>query len=310
MLRELYHRYRQSLLLTLALLLPVASMYFHGKVRTETSFVESGLLLVTAPFARASHGAVDAVRGWVRDYVWLTGVAQRNEELERENRILLGEALESRALHAELKRVKELCEFRAVQEQMVTVPARVVGHDVSQFFQVVRIRLDVAGAPGVREGQAVITHDGVVGRIERLSDAWADVMLVSDARSQVHAAVPGKGVVGSVRGRGKKSLFDAQFVYLDSAGRSQPVQLGDAVITTGHDHVFPAGVELGHVAEGPGTRNGPYHEFAIAPAVSYATLEEVLVVTQYRGPEATAAGSGPPRARAAVDPANTPDAPP
>lgn len=315
MWRELLGRYRQTLLLVLALVVPVASMYFHGKERKDTSLLEKALLAITSPVTRISHDAVAGAQDLLAGYVLLTQVEARNRELERENKILLGEALRSRTQAEELSRIKLLCGFRERAKAFETVPARVVGRDVSQFFQVIRLKIDVAGAAGVREGQAVITHDGVVGRIEKLNAQWADVMLVTDARSQVHATVPGKGVVGSVRGRGKRNEFDAQFVHLDDAERGMPLGVGDAVLTTGHDRVFPPGLEIGHISDGNPTRQGPYHEFVLAPAVSYATLEEVLIVTDFRGvaPESEIRPSpdaAKPAGRKSVDPANTPDAPP
>lgn len=312
MFRELLLRYRQSLILTLALVLPIASMYFHGKERKDTSAIERVLMATTAPAQQAMYQAIEGSRGILHSYVLLTEVQARNQAMEHENSILLGEALKSRAQAEELRRVKQLCEFRAERQELTTVPARVVGRDVSQFFQVMRLQLDIEGIPGVKEGQAVITHDGVAGRLEKVSGQYADVMLVTDSRSQVHATIPGKGVIGSVRGKGKKNEFTVQFVYLDRVDRTTPVTPGDAVLTTGHDHVFPAGLEIGHIAEGSGTLNGPYHEYVLAPAVAYATLEEVLIVTGYRGPQADALPPSvdTPKGKRAIDPANTPDAPP
>jgi rod shape-determining protein MreC len=354
MWRDLLLRYRQKLVLLLVLISPVASMYFHGKTRTDTSAIERTLMAVTGPASTLSHDAVGQVKQLLNAYVLLTRTEGRNRDLERENRILLGEALRTRTLAEELVRVKKLCEFKGDHQEFTTVPARVVGRDVSQVFQVVRLKIDIAKSQ-VQEGQAVITHDGIVGRIEKVSGEFADVMLVTDARSNVHATVPGKGVVGSVSGKGKKGEFGAQFVYLDNSERAVPLASGDAVLTTGHDRVFPAGLEIGHIADLKSTRQGPYHEFVLAPAVAYATLEEVLVVTDYRGasadsprtadsprpsdsPKATeppkpadsGKGDGPqspqppakfadpskspdqskPGAKRAVDPANTPDAPP
>lgn len=323
MLRDLFQRYRQSLLLTLALVLPLASMYWHGKTRAESTFVERGLLFVTSPFTQLNHDAIEAVRRWGARYVFLTNVELRAEVLERENKVLLGEALKSRAIGEELQRVKELCEFKAEHRDFTTVPARVIGRDVSQFFQVMRIKIDTDGLTGIQEGMAVITDDGVVGRIDRVAQGFADVMLVTDARSQVHATVPGKGVIGSVKGNGKRNEFTAQFVHLDKVERGAALSVGDAVLTTGHDRVFPAGLEIGHIADAAPKQSGPYQEFTLAAAVSYATLEEVLIVTGYKGPDAdspapAAAPAAPAPATApaeakprhAVDPANTPDSPP
>jgi rod shape-determining protein MreC len=308
MLRELLARYRQTLLLTLALLLPVASMYFHGKTRPDTSLLERALLTITSPVTGAGNDLIIAGRDLIAGYVTLTHTETRNRDLEHENRILLGEALKSRSQADELSRVKRLCGFREERKDLATLPARVVGRDVSQFFQVVRLTLDVEDAQGVREGQSVITHDGVVGHIERVSGGHADVMLVTDTRSQVHATIPGKGVIGSVHGKGKRNEFEARFVYLDRVDRTVPIRAGDAVLTTGHDRIFPPGLEIGHIAEGAAIQNGPYHEFVLAPAVSYATLEEVLIVTGFAAPPMPA-DTGKPASRV-IDPANTPDGPP
>ncbi len=312
MFRDLLLRYRQTLLLTMALALPIASMYYHGKERKETSYIERGLLVLTAPATRMMTSAIERGRGLLRGYLLLTDVQANNEELLRNNQLLLGEALKSRALAEELKRIKLLCEFRAERADFTTIPARVVGRDVSQFFQVIRIKLAIHGATAVREGQAVITNDGVVGRVEKLSQDYADVMLVTDARSQVHATIPGKGVIGSVKGKGKKNEFGVQFIYLDRVDRTVPVTMGDAVLTTGHDRIFPAGLEIGHVAEDRGVQNGPYHEYVLSPAVAYATLEEVLIVVGYRGPDTDGSPAAAPalKVKRATDPANTPDAPP
>lgn len=334
MLGGLLQNYRSKLVGAAVLLSPVASMYFHGKVRTDTSPLERVLLMLTAPASQLTHDTVQGVRDLAGSYLLLTETEARNQQLVKENQILLGEALRARAQVEELRRVKALCAFREHSDSLQTVPARVVGRDVSQFFQVVRLRLDIAGASDVAEGQAVITHDGVVGRIDKLSDEYADVMLVTDARSEVHANVPGKGVVGSVKGGGKRNAFTAQFSYLDSADRSQPLAQGDAVLTTGHDRVFPPGLEIGHIAAGETAPTGQYQAFTLAPAVSYATLEEVLIVTNWRrpteelppaaavppiaatapgrpiGPQPAAPPAAAPTGRRAIDPANTPDAPP
>ncbi len=318
MIRDLFNRYRQSLLLTLALVLPIASMYWHGKTRTESTIVERTLLAITSPFTQFNHDAIEAARKLAQRYVFLSDVEKRAEVLEHENKVLLGEALKSRAIGEELQRVKGLCEFKAEHRDFTTIPARVIGRDVSQFFQVMRIKIDTDGLVGIKEGMAVITDDGVVGRIDRVSQGFADVMLVTDARSQVHATVPGKGVIGSVKGNGKRNEFTAQFVHLDKLERGAPLAAGDAVLTTGHDRVFPAGLEIGHIADAAPTQSGPYQEFVLVAAVSYATLEEVLIVTGYHGPDVEGAPiapgtpSAPPDAkpRHSVDPANTPDAPP
>ena len=292
----------------MALLLPLSSIYFHGKQRSGSSVFERAMLRVTAPGQVATNGALRWVLDLVEGYILVVDVKERNLALERENQILLGEALKSRTLREELRRVKQLCEFKASRKEMSAVPARVVGREISQFFRVLRVRLEVSGGEPIKEGQAVLSHDGVVGRLEKVSGDYADVMLVTDSRSQVHATMAGKGVVGTVRGKGKRKEFGVEFVYLERADRRAPLTPGDAVLTTGHDRVFPPGLEIGHITADAETRTGPYHEFTLTPAVAFATLEEVLIVTRHRTP----AGNLPrPKAgsdrRLRLDPANQPD---
>lgn len=307
-MRDLLIRYRRTLILGLALLLPVASMYHHGKVRTTSSLAERALLTVTAPIQDITGAGLRWGLSIIDGYVLLTRVRKRNQELQNENQVLLGEALRSRQLASELARVKQLCDFRSAQKGLTTVAARVVGREVSQFFRVARIKLDTTGITGLREGLAVITHNGVVGRIDKVAGAYADVMLITDSRSQIHATIAGKGVIGTVRGTGKRNEFKVRFVYLERAERRGKIVDGDAVLTTGHDRVFPSGLEIGHIVSTKTTQRGAYHQHTLTPAVALATLEEVLIVLDHHAPQRKAPIPQAARSkRLRLDPANTPD---
>ena len=74
MLRDLLLRYQRTILLTLALALPLASIYFHGKPRTESTIMERTMLSVTAPGQAATDGALRSARELLDGYVLLTGV--------------------------------------------------------------------------------------------------------------------------------------------------------------------------------------------------------------------------------------------
>ncbi len=308
MILALLRRHGRRLLTLLTLLLPLVSMYVHGKPRDGSTLLERGLLRVSSPLVGVADGMLEAGIGVWTGYIDLIDVRARSVELEAQNRELLGEALRSRALAEELRRVKRLCEFRESRSELKTLPARVVGREVSQFFRVLRVRLDVEGSDAVKEGQAVVTHDGVVGRIEKLAGNYADVMLITDARSAAHTTISGKGVIGTARGKGKAGEFGAEFVHLERAEQQQAIEPGDAVLTTGHDRVFPPGLEIGHVATAAPSRQGPYIEYTLTPAVTFATLEEVLIVTGYEAPARdlpVPEAAKLPKVR--TDPANVPD---
>ena len=103
-------RLHRPILIGLSLLLPVASMYFHGKPDRDTSLIEAALLRVTSPLQSGMRGMLGSVGESFDDYVVLTEVKERNAVLERDNQVLLGEALKSRALQEDPP-VKPLCDF-------------------------------------------------------------------------------------------------------------------------------------------------------------------------------------------------------
>jgi len=282
-MRALFARYKNILVLALCLALPLVSVYFHGKRRTGHTVVEGVLLHVTGPIQSTTKGAVDGARGLASDYLMLVDVKRENHRLVRENEELLGEALRSRGLRADLSRLKETCEFREARRDLRTVVARVVLRDTTQNLRVLRIVIDATQFEDVKEGQAVITPAGVVGQISRVSGGYAEVMLATDARSQINATIVGKGVTGTAQGKGYKNEFGARFVYLERADREGRIERDDVVVTTGHDRVFPPGLEIGYISTDETKQTGLYHEFDLTPAVAFAMLEQVLVVTDRGG---------------------------
>jgi rod shape-determining protein MreC len=307
-MRELLARYRRIFALLACLALPIVSVYFHGKHRTGHTLIEGALLRLTGPIQSGMRNTVDGVRGLLSDYLYLVDVKRENDRLTKEHEVLLGEALKARALRADLARLKETCDYREASRNLSTTVARVVMRDTTANFRVLRVVLETATPGEVREGQAVITPAGVVGQIFRVEGSTAEVMLATDARSQIAATIVGKGVTGTVHGKGHKNEFGARFVYLERADRSGRIEREDVVVTTGHDRIFPAGLEIGSISSDDTRQTGLYHEFDLRPAVAFATLEEVLVVRSSSEPESKLlAPMGDKVKPQKVDAANRPD---
>ena len=100
-------------------------------------------------------------------------------------------------------------------------------------------------------------------------------MLTVDARSSVSVRVVGKDVTGNLQGTGEQDAYTARLLYLQEG---KEVVGGDTLVTTGHDKVFPPGLEVGYIRSLEERQRGLYFELHVAPAVNFATLEEVLVI--------------------------------
>ena len=274
-MRDTLQRYRTTLVSFLVLTLPLFSLYFHGKRRDGNTPFEAFLLAVTSPIQQVANTGFGSIKGVLSDYVLLVSVKKHNDELLAEREVLLGEALRAKKLLLENDRLKLLLDFKKQRTEIRTVAARVIGRDISPYFRVVKVDVDTGSEDGVDEGMPVVTHEGVVGRISNAGDSYSEVMLAVDARSQINVTIAGKGVTGVLVGKGDKNEYGGRFRFLH---KSEPIEKDDTVVTSGHDKVFPPGLEVGYITSDVEHQDGLYYVYDVTPAVNFSTLEEVLIV--------------------------------
>ena len=101
------------------------------------------------------------------------------------------------------------------------------------------------------------------------------LLLTVDARSAVTVRVAGKGITGTVEGAGSRDAYRARLLFLE---KGEGIELNDTLVTSGHDKVFPPGIEVGYISSTESRQRGMYYELSIAPAVNFSNLDEVLVV--------------------------------
>ena len=277
MVRDFLDRHRVGIVTFLAVVLPLFLLYLHGRsasVRKTTVF-EVALMTMTSPVQEAAASMLSGLDDVWAGYVALTEVEQDNARLRKEAALLTSEALRAKKLEEENQRLRQLLAFKRARSTVQTVGAHVIGQDVSPFSRVVRIALDVGEADGIKEGAPVLAAQGLVGRVNRITGRYAEVMLTVDARSSVSVRVVGKDVTGNLQGTGEVDAYSARLLYLQEG---KEIALGDTLVTTGHDKVFPPGLEVGYIRAVEERQRGLYFELQVAPAVNFAILEEVLVV--------------------------------
>lgn len=274
-MREFLERHRVTIASFAAVAIPLFLLYVHGRSPRRTTVVEYSLLKVTSPVQHAASRMLGGVEDVWSGYVSLVDLAEENEGLEREVAVLTAEALRAKELRYENRRLRRLLEFKRGRTKLDTVAAHVIGQDVSPYARVVRIAIDLGAEDGLEEGMPVVASEGLVGRVKQIAGRYAEVMLTVDARSSVNVRVAGKGVTGSLEGTGAADAYTARLLFLNKA---EPLEVGDTLITSGHDKIFPPGIEVGYIRSLDERQRGLYYELQVAPAVNFSTLEEVLVV--------------------------------
>jgi len=278
--REYVNRHRATIFSLVGLVVPLFLLYAHGRSPRQTTVIEAGLINVTAPVQSAATRMLGGLEGLWSGYMALVDLQAENKRLEDDAQVLTAQALRAKELGLENARLRSLLEFKRTRRDLQTVAAHVIGEDVSPFARVLRIHLDVGASDGLREGMPVVAAEGLVGRIRQVSGNVAQVMLAVDARSSINVQVAGKGVTGNLQGTGDEEAYTALLTYLHKA---EDLVEGDTIVTSGHDRVFPPGIEVGYIRSLEERQRGLYYELQVVPAVNFSSLEEVLVVVGIAG---------------------------
>jgi rod shape-determining protein MreC len=126
---------------------------------------------------------------------------------------------------------------------------------------------------GIATGMAVVTGEGVVGKVVATFGGYAEVQLLVDGNFAVAARVQRSRFRVTVRGTG-----DTGTLRLDNALRTGDVEDGDLLVTSGTDRVFPKGLVIGRAQGIDRKPHGMYLAGEVRPAVDVSGLEEVLVI--------------------------------
>lgn len=201
--------------------------------------------------------------------VGLMNVSRENARLRREMAALHEQLRESRDAVLENRRLEGLLQFSTSVESR-TVGARVVGHDVTPWFQ--GIFIDAGSEVGVEPGMAVVIPGGAVGRVHRTYPRLSEVLLVTDSRFAADV------IVERTRARAIAEGMGGNLCRLKYVSPTQDVVKGDRILFSGFDGSMPKGTVLGTVVSVDRLREGLFLKIRVVSAVDFLSVEEVLVI--------------------------------
>lgn len=234
---------------------------------------------VFSPVQNFFASVAGASSRFVRKIVNFNSTAQENERLQERMAQLETQLKNTQDVQAENDRLRDLLGLKQ-QTEMPNVTARVIARDSSAWFNTVIINR--GSSAGIQLNMPVVTHGGLVGRVVALSPWTAQVMLLTDEKAAAGAVV-GKlgqsGAMGSIGGTGEHGLIEMRYV-----SGLQQVNVGDFVLTTGQDGIYPPDLNVGEIVDvKQGTATQP-HQILIRPGARLDQLEEVMVLL-YQPPQ-------------------------
>jgi rod shape-determining protein MreC len=225
-----------------------------------------------SPPEKVLHGGGSGLRGMWQNYLDLRHVRQQNQELrERLSRLQLEQA----GLLEDARQGQRLQSLLAFKEHYIysTVPAQVIGTSGSDQSRVLYI--DKGAKDGLKPDMAVITPDGIVGKLKDVFAHTSQVLVISDQTSGAGVLLESTRLRGVLRGN---ALGQPQIINMLPDER---VKAGEKVITSGGDQIYPRGIPVGVVDKVVAdTANPPYIDIVIKPAANLGHLEELLVITE------------------------------
>ena len=223
---------------------------------------------VFAEVQRAASSAIGGMQTSWTDYIALQQVRTDNEHLRREVGELRVRLQQERALAQRSRTLEEVLNLRTQAVELATVAANVIAGGASPDFRTITI--DKGTAEGLRPDMAVIAPAGVVGRIITPSARAAKVQLLIDRNAAAGALVERSRAQGVAEGTGGG-------LRLNYVSGTADVQVGDTVVTSGIDGIYPKGFVIGQI-QSVQRGTGGFDTITLRPAVDFSSIEAVLVV--------------------------------
>jgi rod shape-determining protein MreC len=278
-MESFYSRYKNVLVLVTVLLVQTIALAIQVKRPVEAGAPDGAsvtvlrywIVSVVAPFERFFHGLGRGVRGGWSNYVDLLHTRQQNRELQGEIARL---RLEQAAFAEDAMQGQRLQTLLGFQEHYVakTVAAQVIGGSGTDASRILYI--DKGSKDGLKPDQAVITPDGIVGKIRDVFPSTSQVLLINDQASGAGVLLATTRIRGILKGSVAGQI---QITNLTADSRIKP---GEQVLTSGGDQVYPRGLKVGTIESiAPDLDHQPYTLIRVQPAANLFQLEEVLVIT-------------------------------
>lgn len=262
-------RHKSLILLACVIFAQVLLLAYQIRRDSQGRLIRVWSVSAISPFERAGTYGIGSVRGTWGHYFALQNTSRDNEELKRENDRLKLENTQLQSRVAEAARLEALLNFREAHPQVPMVGARVISASADSASRTVYI--DRGERDGVQRNMGVITPDGIVGKVLETFAGTSQVLLLTDKDSGVGAMLAVSRNQGPVAGLDEPRL-DMKYIANDDK-----VEIGDLVVTSGLDRIFPRDLPVGKVAE---IRSGnPFKVIRVQPAANLERLEEVIVLT-------------------------------
>jgi rod shape-determining protein MreC len=268
-MEALLNRYRNLSVLLVVILAQLLLLAYQVKTNQDVRLIRVWAVTAITPIAHVLEVVRANTIGIAENYFVLIKVREQNQQLLSQNGQL---KLENSFLRTQLQtadRVKALAAFQQ-QTQSRTLASRIIGNATGTNSKVVFV--DRGSTAGVMKGMAVVTPDGIVGKVIAAYPTASQVQLITDENFAAGVISDKHRVHGTIMGKGQNKPI------VNYVQNEEQVDQGEIFYTSGDDRVFPKGMPVGTATVVRPGKN--FKEIYITPSAFQNGIEEVLIVLE------------------------------
>ena len=268
-MESLLNRYRNITVLLLVIMAQMVLLAVSAKNDQDVRFIRIWTVTAVTPVARIIEGLRGGSTGFLHNYILLHDTNAENRRLRAE---LDQMKMENVFLKNELNTSERAKALQVFQEhtQSKTVAATIIATGAGSNSKVVFV--DRGTVSGVQRGMAVVTPDGIVGKVIAAYPTASQVLLITDPDFAAGVVTQKGQVHGTLKGQGTPQC------KVDYVAFEEKVEPGEWVYTSGDDRIFPRGFRVGVVkVVRPGQ---PFKEILVEPSGMERGLEDVLILIE------------------------------
>jgi len=208
-------------------------------------------------FSRIGQG----ITGFFQIFINIGNLNRENIDLRQKNL----------ALETEITGLKEIERENNLLGENIEQAALIVGKDIQGIQD--WILINKGAKQGIQKNMIVISPEGtLVGKIFETQNSFSKVMLITNKDSALAALIAENRIEGLVKRN------EAGGLIMDLVSKTEKLKIGQTIITSGMDNVFPKGILIGKIENIDSSENQIFQKILISPAVDFSKLEEVIVL--------------------------------
>lgn len=224
------------------------------------------------PIEKGYYELSQTMRFYWKHYLWLIDIEGENNELLNRVKLLEANNTKLHEIDLENQRLKTILNFKDISGYQGTV-ARVIARDSSNWVKTVTI--NKGSADGIKVGLAVVDGNAILGQTISVNSNSARVLLITDNSSAIATIAQSSRAQGIAEGVLNPGILKLRYVL---KVKELNIDIGERIIASGLDGVFPKGALVGVVSEVNSSVDDLFQEVEITPSVDISRLEDVFVV--------------------------------